>query len=394
MHRLLAALALLTVALPTRAADPPRANPLTPREIADGWLLLFDGETMFGWIVPEGDKWTIKDGLLAPQAGNKGVLRTTTEFGNYELHFEYQVKPGSQAQLLCGRISEVFPLEVIGNGWHQATLVVRGGLIVHRKIASRERGKGASLGSSHPPSTEPRPSYIGFTGDGFVIRNIKLRPLDMKPLFNGKDLTGWRQFKGDPKRERSKFTVTPEGWLNIKDGPGDLQTEGQWADFVLQLECLSNGKHLNSGVFFRCRPREYQQGYEAQIRNQFTAEPTQEYTIEEYDPQTGELKEKKKIRSTAVDYGTGAIYRRMPARREMAKDGEWFTMTVVAHGRHIATWVNGVQVVDWTDNRPLRDNARNGCRLEKGPISLQGHDPTTDLSFRDLRIAELPPEKK
>ena len=38
-----------------------------------------------------------------------------------------------------------------------------------------------------------------------------------------------------------------------------------------------------------------------------------------------------------------------------------------------------------------KDNARNGCRLEKGPISLQGHDPTTDLSFRNLRIAELPP---
>ena len=64
-------------------------------------------------------------------------------------------------------------------------------------------------------------------------------------------------------------------------------------------------------------------------------------------------------------------------------------MTVVAQGKHIATWVNGVQTVDWTDNRPLKDNARNGCRLEAGPISLQGHDPTTDLSFRNIRIADL-----
>ena len=74
----------------------------------------------------------------------------------------------------------------------------------------------------------------------------------------------------------------------------------------------------------------------------------------------------------------------------MAKDNEWFTLTIVAQGRHIATWVNGVQVVDWTDNRPLKENPREGCRLEKGAISLQGHDPTTDLSFRNLRIAELP----
>ncbi len=51
--------------------------------------------------------------------------------------------------------------------------------------------------------------------------------------------------------------------------------------------------------------------------------------------------------------------------------------------------MNGIAVVDWTDNRPLKDNARNGCRLEKGNISLQGHDPTTDLLFRNLRIAEM-----
>ena len=52
-------------------------------------------------------------------------------------------------------------------------------------------------------------------------------------------------------------------------------------------------------------------------------------------------------------------------------------------------WERSVQVVDWTDNRPENENARSGCRLKKGPISLQGHDPTTDLSFRNLRIADL-----
>jgi hypothetical protein len=73
----------------------------------------------------------------------------------------------------------------------------------------------------------------------------------------------------------------------------------------------------------------------------------------------------------------------------MSKDNEWFTMTVAAQGRHLATWVNGVQVVDWIDNRPENDNARNGAKLAKGNVSLQGHDPTTDLSFRNIRIAEL-----
>src|SRR5262249_60457657 len=62
MRQFLCTLALLAIALPTWAADAePKPNTLTPKEIADGWLLLFDGETMFGWSDPEGDKWTIKD---------------------------------------------------------------------------------------------------------------------------------------------------------------------------------------------------------------------------------------------------------------------------------------------------------------------------------------------
>src|SRR5262249_33295328 len=150
-----------------------------------------------------------------------------------------------------------------------------------------------------------------------------------KPLFNGKDLTGWKEYPG----QKSKFSVTSDGLLTIKDGKGDLQTEGSWSDFLLQLECRTNGPRLNSGVFFRCRPGEYQNGYEAQIHNGFQEQP-KDYVVEEFDPKTHELKEKHKVKATAIDYGTGAIYRRVPARRQAAKDQEWFTMTVVAEGRH------------------------------------------------------------
>src|SRR5262249_13107874 len=163
-----------------------------------------------------------------------------------------------------------------------------------------------------------------------------------------------------------------------------LQTRDSFADFVLQLECRSNGKHLNSGIFFRARPGEYQMGYEAQIRNEFRDKP-QKYVVEEYDPKTHALVGKREVLSPAFDYGTGASYRRMPARKALSKDHEWFTLTVVARGRHFATWVNGVQAVDWTDNRAPADNARKGYRADAGVISIQGHDPTTDLSFRNLR---------
>jgi Domain of Unknown Function (DUF1080) len=130
-------------------------------------------------------------------------------------------------------------------------------------------------------------------------------------------------------------------------------------------------------------------GYEAQIHNKFMAEP-KAYVVETFDPVSHKLLDKRKVPSKAADWGTGGIYRRVPARKGVAKDGEWFTYTIAARGNHFATWVNGIQVVDWDDNRPPDSNPRNGFRLEPGHISIQGHDKTTDLTFRNLRISEYP----
>ena len=46
---------------------------------------------------------------------------------------------------------------------------------------------------------------------------------------------------------------------------------------------------------------------------------------------------------------------------------------------------------DFTDTRPVDEaNGRKGARKAPGILSVQGHDPTTDLSFRNTRVAELP----
>jgi hypothetical protein len=404
MRRLLGLVLVLPLTAWALAADGPKPNTLTPRESADGWLLLFDGDTTFGWRSPNDSRWTIAEGMLAPQADKPGLLVTTTAFQDYDLSLEYRVKPGSRVQLLTGCDADgrapasPLMLQYVGGGWTQARIHVQDSQV---RRSTFQIG-GVTGATSETPATAPdgRPQrgagHIALSGNGVVFRGIKLKPTDMKPLFDGKDLAGWKVFRGKGKnkdRYKSVFSVTPEGWLNIKNGPGDLQTEGRWADFILQLECISNGKHLNSGVFFRCRPDDYQQGYEAQIQNGFTDKP-KTVTVEEYDARTHELIGKKKVQTTAVDWGTGAIYRRVPARRQAARDGEWFTLTVAAQGRHLATWVNGFQETDWTDNRPEKDNARNGCRLAAGPISLQGHDPTTNLSFRNIRIEDLAPGKK
>jgi hypothetical protein len=91
-----------------------------------------------------------------------------------------------------------------------------------------------------------------------------------------------------------------------------------------------------------------------------------------------------------VDYGTGGIYNRQAARQVVSSDNEFFTMTVIACGKHMATWINGIQVANFDDTRQEGMDARKQARLEAGPISLQAHDPTTNLDFKNIRISRLP----
>jgi hypothetical protein len=215
------------------------------------------------------------------------------------------------------------------------------------------------------PSPLP-PGYIGLQlNEGRVeFRDIRLRPLGANPIFNGKDLTGW----STALARESRFGVTDAGELRVESGSGQIESEGRYGDFILQLECFVAGERLNSGVFYRCIPGDRMNGYESQIHNGF---------------RDGD-------RTKPVDAGTGAIYRRTTARRVVPDDHEWFAKTIIADGPHVAVWVNGYQVTDWTDTRPPHENPREGLRTEPGTICIQGHDPTTDLRFRNLRIVELP----
>jgi hypothetical protein len=373
MRPLIYATVLCLLPAAARAGD--KANALTAAEAAEGWLLLFDGKTTFGWKV-DGEAKADKGALII---GGKRITAAAlaTRFNSFELSLECRCEGDEQARLVVkrGLASTPTMLERAGNeGWDKLTLRIEYDPATQTEMNTMSytpaSGNGGSTGSGSSSGVSGAAALRFETPGGtrLLLRNVKLKPLAMKALFNGKDLSGWKEFAG----KKSKFTVTPKGELNVKNGPGDLQTEGKWANFVLQLECISNGKHLNSGVFFRCREGEYQNGYEAQIQNGY----------------------KDGDRTKPVDFGTGAIYRRVPARMVIPNDREWFTMTVVADGKHLATWVNGIPVVDWTDDRPLSDNARKGCCLNAGHISLQGHDPTTDLSFRNLRISELPRDEK
>ncbi len=299
-------LALLFATSLALAADQPK-DPAAPPPKA---VKLFDGESTFGWDA-KGDV-TVKDGKLVIPKGASVSTKCPLPSGNVVAtnadgaSNQFDTKPGQPFTL--------------------------------------------------PPKGESPAAY----------KAITFTPADLKPLFNGKDLTGWSILK-DEKRMLSVAEVTKDGELRLTNGPGDLQSAGKYADFVLQMECKTNGDGLNGGLFFRCIEGQYQNGYEMQINNAMT----------DNDP------------TKPKDAGTGAIYRRIAARKIVAKDKEWMTLTLVAKGATFATWVNGEPVVVWADDRAKDENPRKGLRLEAGHLSLQGHDKTTDLLFRSIQIAEM-----
>src|SRR5690606_23156826 len=126
-------------------------------------------------------------------------------------------------------------------------------------------------------------NYHRFGGKDYEleVKDIKLRPLGLNPLFDGKTLDGCNIIPD----QASKFNVV-DGAINITVGNGQIETAGTYKNFLLQLDIISNGKELNSGVFFRGPVGIFWKGYESQVRNHWQGDD----------------------RTRPVDFGTGGNY--------------------------------------------------------------------------------------
>jgi len=359
---------------------------LTVAELADGWIALFDGETLFGWTATAKADWHVHDGAIAVQSGEVGLLRTTAQFDDYVLQLEFRAEPGTNSGLFlrtsgnptrpgydCYELNiappdNPFPTGSLvgqsryeGGGsdslWHTLEVTVQGD-----RVAVRLDGQATV--DFQGPGPRGR-GYFGLQHNQGAVefRRIRLKPLGLPPLLNGKDLSGWKTYPA----LASKFSANPGGELQVLGGRGLLESEQQFGDFVFQCACRVNGDRLNSGIFFRCQSGDQMNGYESQIHNGFLNDD----------------------RSKPEDCGTGGIFRRQDARRVIPNDREWFYKTIVTTAPRVGVWVNGYQVTDWVDSRKPDPNPRRGLRTEPGTLMIQGHDPTTDLQFKQIAAREL-----
>ncbi len=347
------------------------ANPAESIE-SGGWINLFDGESTFGWSELGDASWEVKDGVLTGGRGSGGMLATTSQFTDFELSAKVRVKAGSSSGILFRGGLEGHPAEN-GSGvvwlregknsdspWHEVRIRAEG-----TSVSATIDGKKVEVIAPTRARGHIGVLYHHNGGATVEVSELKLRPLALTSVFNGKDLSEWNIIPG----HKSKFQVL-DGAINILDGNGQIETKGVYKDFLLQLDIISNGEHLNSGVFFRGPVGQFWKGYESQVRNQWRGDD----------------------RTKPVDYGTGGNYGNQAARKVVSTDGEWFQKTVVCEGNHTAVWIDGYQVSDFYDTRPVNrsGNGKEGYVPGPGTIHLQGHDPTTDLSFKNIHVQSYP----
>lgn len=200
-------------------------------------------------------------------------------------------------------------------------------------------------------------------------------PSDAIVLFDGKDLSKWKNKDGGPAQWEVK-----DGVFTVKKGTGDIATTQNFNDFQLHIEWRipqgitgTSQARGNSGIFL-------QGVYELQVLDNYN-------------------------NRTYVNGQAGSIYKQTaPLKNAMRPPGEWNVYDVIYTAprfkedsslfspARVTVLHNGVLVQNntaITGNTPyigLPKYTFHG----KGPIKLQDHgDPSAPISYRNIWIREL-----
>jgi hypothetical protein len=180
------------------------------------------------------------------------------------------------------------------------------------------------------------------------------------PLFNGKDLAGWKN-NGEEKWVVERGTILCESAANKY---GYLTTEKTYGDFNLRLKFKGEAAG-NSGVFFHAHITGIDPEHGPDIEGMQV----------EVDPNVG--------KHTGGLYESGGRgWAAMPtAEGEQAlKSGEWNDLEVSVQGNHIVTQLNGVKIVDFSDPAP---------KFTDGVIGLQIHTGGgVKMRWKDIFVQE------
>lgn len=174
-------------------------------------------------------------------------------------------------------------------------------------------------------------------------------------LFNGKNLKGWKIYGTE------KWYVQ-DGLLISESGPdkgyGYLGTEKNFKDFQVTMEFKQEADG-NSGVF---------------IRSTVDGTKVSGWQVEVAPPNhsTGGIYE---------SYGRGWLIKPDPEKDKALKYGDWNEMKIIVKGDRVVSYLNGVEMVDFSDEKIGKG---------EGGILLQIHDGGgIKVYWRNIRLKQL-----
>jgi hypothetical protein len=166
------------------------------------------------------------------------------------------------------------------------------------------------------------------------------------PLFNGKDLTGWRFGEESPPKELPANWKVEEGVIRVTGGGSPhLASAKEYGNFELRLEWRGLKDKYNSGLFIR----------------------------------SGKKVGANQINLAYKSEGAflGGKVQGAKAVGELQKPaGEWNEWRVLAVGDKLTFWCNGTKAWEGT-----------GLMPEKGYIGMQAEGAA--LEFRNIRLREV-----
>lgn len=389
-------------------------NVLTEKEMKDGWRLLFDGKTLNGWrsFKEEGvSGWQVDNGtLMALGVGSDpdGDIITEETFESFELVLDWKISPGGNSGIFfhvtesdkyntiyeTGPEYQLFddlsrgkgslgmngvsgnygmhapknpPIKKAGE-WNTTRIVVNQGAVEHwlngKKVLDYQIG---SNEWNHLVLNGKWKDYLAYgkAGRGHIalqdhghkiwFRNIKLKPLAVTSLFNGKDLSGW-------KIHGTEKWYVKNGELVCESGPdkayGYLATVNDFKNFELTIEFLQESDG-NSGIFFRSNLEGTKiSGWQVEV-----APPGKD---------TGGIYE---------SYGRGWLQKIPDEKEDVLQMGQWNHMKIIVKDDHVQSFLNGVKMADLKDEKIGQAN---------GKIALQIHDGGgIKVRWRNININEL-----
>jgi hypothetical protein len=208
-------------------------------------------------------------------------------------------------------------------------------------------------------------------------------PTRVMPLFNGRDLTGWKPDVPEKDTNPSapdSFIVRNGLLVSLGTPGGHLLTEQSYRNYRLEVEYRFAGTPGNCGVLVHAsRLRALYKMFPQSIEVQMMHENAGDFWCIQENIEVPDM-EKRRPRKEGEKWGgsEGDARRILNLTDGSEKPaGEWNRMIIEARDRAIKVWVNGDLV-----NEGFR------CTADRGKIALQAEG--SEVEFRKVDIGPLP----